>query len=88
MKILELFETQIVIKTVIRLYYLGFLVLIIGGVLWLNNFDISTLILTIGGVLLAVNFLLKFLFPPFKIEYDWSLVYPELAGIESNNKGD
>ena len=82
MKILELFETQIVIKTVIRLYYLGILVLIIGGLLWLNNFESATLVISIGGVFLAVYFLLKFLFPPFKTEYDWSLVYPELAGIE------
>ena len=88
MKILELLETQVVIKTVIRLYFFGILLLIVGGLLWLNNFDSGTLVISIGGVLLSFYYIIQTIFPPFKTDYDWSLVYPELVGIESNNKGD
>ena len=68
-------------KLIARLYFGGIFILIIGGILWLNQIDYAILTLTIGGSMLAIYYLIQFVNPPFKAEYDWSLVYPELSGL-------
>ena len=56
----------------------GIATLLIGGVLFLNKFNIADAILTIGGLLLAFSSFLT-AFRPIHEEPNWELVYPELA---------
>lgn len=57
---------------------------IIGGVLMLNNCFAGIYLVNIGGIGLAV-YLLFCGFYPLKEELDWTLVFPQLAGMNSDN---
>jgi len=68
-------------------YGLGASVVIIGALFKILHWEFGPLN---GGVLLAFGLITEALifaisaFEPVEDEYDWSLVYPELAGAESN----
>jgi len=68
-------------------YGLGASIVIIGALFKILHWELGPLN---GGVLLAIGLITEALifaisaFEPVEDEYDWSLVYPELAGGESN----
>lgn len=70
-------------------YGLGASVVIIGALFKILHWEFGPLT---GGLLLAVGLITEALifaisaFEPVDDEFDWSLVYPELAGGESNGK--
>ncbi len=70
-------------------YGLGASVVIIGALFKILHWEFGPLT---GGLLLAVGLITEALifafsaFEPVDDEYDWSLVYPELAGGQSNGK--
>ncbi|MBC7000269.1 gliding motility protein GldL [Cytophaga sp. FL35] len=70
-------------------YGLGASVVIIGALFKILHWELGPLN---GGVLLAIGLITEALifaisaFEPVDDEYDWSLVYPELAGGESQGK--
>ncbi|WP_445455489.1 type IX secretion system motor protein PorL/GldL [Flavobacterium sp. HNIBRBA15423] len=70
-------------------YGMGAAVVIVGALFKIIHFEIGPLtgnvMLTIGLVVEALIFALS-AFEPVDKELDWSLVYPELAGGESNGK--
>ncbi|MEM7380513.1 MAG: gliding motility protein GldL [Bacteroidota bacterium] len=72
-------------------YGLGASVVIIGALFKILHWEFGPLS---GGLLLAVGLITEALifaisaFEPVDDEYDWSLVYPELAGGQSNGKND
>ena len=72
-------------------YGLGASVVIIGALFKILHWEFGPLT---GGLLLAVGLITEALifaisaFEPVDDEYDWSLVYPELAGGMSNGKSD
>jgi gliding motility-associated protein GldL len=72
-------------------YGLGASVVIIGALFKILHWDFGPLT---GGLLLAVGLITEALifaisaFEPVEDEYDWSLVYPELAGGMSNGKNE
>ncbi|MFC2148258.1 gliding motility protein GldL [Eudoraea sp.] len=72
-------------------YGLGASVVIIGALFKILHWEFGPLT---GGLLLAVGLITEALifaisaFEPVDDEYDWSLVYPELAGGMSGNKND
>lgn len=70
-------------------YGMGAAVVIIGALFKITHFEIGpltgTLMLSIGLITEALIFALS-AFEPVDKELDWSLVYPELAGGESNGK--
>ena len=71
-------------------YGLGASVVIIGALFKILHWEFGPLN---GGILLAVGLITEALifaisaFEPVDDEYDWSIVYPELAGAESSSKG-
>lgn len=70
-------------------YGLGASVVIIGALFKILHWEFGPLT---GGLLLAVGLITEALifaisaFEPVDDEYDWSLVYPELAGAESKSR--
>ncbi|WP_209402173.1 gliding motility protein GldL [Pseudozobellia sp. WGM2] len=70
-------------------YGLGASVVIIGALFKILHWELGPLN---GGVLLAIGLITEALifaisaFEPVDDEYDWSLVYPELAGAESQGR--
>lgn len=72
-------------------YGLGASVVIIGALFKILHWEFGPLT---GGLLLAVGLITEALifaisaFEPVDDEYDWSLVYPELAGSASSRKND
>ena len=72
-------------------YGLGASVVIIGALFKILHWEFGPLT---GGLLLAVGLITEALifaisaFEPVDDEYDWSLVYPELAGGQSNGKNE
>jgi gliding motility-associated protein GldL len=72
-------------------YGLGASVVIIGALFKILHWEFGPLT---GGLLLAVGLITEALifaisaFEPVDDEYDWSLVYPELTGAQSNGKND
>ncbi|HMB62589.1 MAG TPA: gliding motility protein GldL [Eudoraea sp.] len=72
-------------------YGLGASVVIIGALFKILHWEFGPLT---GGLLLAVGLITEALifaisaFEPVDDEYDWSLVYPELAGGMSNGKNE
>jgi gliding motility-associated protein GldL len=63
-----------------KLYGLGASVVIIGALFKIQHWPLAGLMLTIGLLVEAVIFFFS-AFEPLHEEIDWSLVYPELAGI-------
>lgn len=76
-------------KQINMAYGLGAAVVILGALFKIQHFEIGPitggLMLTIGLVVEAIVFTIS-AFEPLDKEYDWSIVYPELAASES--KGD
>jgi gliding motility-associated protein GldL len=72
-------------------YGLGASVVIIGALFKILHWEFGPLT---GGLLLAVGLITEALifaisaFEPVDDEYDWSLVYPELTGAQSNGKNN
>ncbi|MDD4106711.1 MAG: hypothetical protein PHX84_02055 [Candidatus Shapirobacteria bacterium] len=73
-----------IVKFINRLYYLGWATVVVGGILFINKVEASIIVTSIGGGLLVLFYLLSFIFSEPQEEVDWSLVYPELAGVEKD----
>jgi len=68
-----------------KLYGWGASVVILGALFKINHYPGANLMLICGMGTEAVIFFFS-AFEPLHIEYDWSLVYPELAGMEDLDK--
>lgn len=68
-----------------KLYGWGAAVVIIGALFKINHYPGANMILIIGLGTEACIFFFS-AFEPMHVEYDWSLVYPELAGMEDLSK--
>ena len=69
-----------------KLYGWGASVVIVGALFKINHWPGGGLVITLGLVTEAVIFFFSAFEPPFT-EPDWSLVYPELAGMYHGVKG-
>lgn len=68
-----------------KLYGWGASVVILGALFKINHYPGANLMLIFGMGTEAVIFFFS-AFEPLHVEYDWSLVYPELAGMEDLEK--
>jgi len=58
---------------------------ILGGVFMINEWPYSNIILSIAGIVLVlIYFVLAF--GPLHEEVDWTLVFPELAGVSADEE--
>ncbi len=64
-----------------KLYGWGASVVIIGALFKINHYPFANVLLAVGLSTEALIFFFS-AFEPLHKEYDWSLVYPELAGLE------
>ena len=65
---------------------LGKFLILLSGIFYINNIDGVITLATIGASLLAFYYFVKSFSSPVE-EPDWTLVFPELAGVdETNNK--
>lgn len=64
-----------------KLYGVGASIVIIGALFKINHWPFATELLIVGMFTEAVIFFFS-AFEPLHVTYDWSLVYPELAGME------
>ncbi len=69
-----------------KLYGIGAAVVILGALFKINHWPGGTLMLILGMGTEVVIFVFS-AFEPLHIEWDWSLVYPELAGMKDDAEG-
>ncbi len=79
------FESKQFKKVMAYVYGWGASVVIIGALFKILHWPGANAMLTIGLGTEALIFFIS-VFEPIHAEYDWSLVYPELAGIEPSEK--
>lgn len=70
-----------------KLYGWGAAIVIIGALFKINHWPGGTIMLIIGMGTETVIFFLS-AFEPLHVEWDWSLVYPELAGMKGEDNPD
>ena len=70
-----------------KLYGIGASVVIVGALFKINHWPGGTTMLIIGMGIEAVIFFVS-AFEPLHVTYDWSLVFPELAGMDDIHAGD
>jgi len=80
MSLAELVQSSGWKNFIAKLYGIGASVVIIGALFKIEHLPLASLMLTIGLCTEAVIFFFS-AFEPLHEEVDWSLVYPELAGI-------
>jgi gliding motility-associated protein GldL len=80
MSLAELVQSSGWKNMIAKLYGLGASVVIIGALFKIQHWPLASLMLTIGLLTEAVIFFFS-AFEPLHEEIDWTLVYPELAGI-------
>jgi gliding motility-associated protein GldL len=80
MSIAELVQSSGWKNFIAKLYGLGASVVIIGALFKIQHWPLASLMLTIGLLTEAIIFFFS-AFEPLHEEIDWTLVYPELAGI-------
>jgi gliding motility-associated protein GldL len=69
-----------------KLYGIGASIVIIGALFKINHYPFANEMLIVGLGTEAIIFFFS-AFEPLHVEYDWSLVYPELGGmLESDHK--
>ena len=68
-----------------KLYGWGASIVILGALFKITHIKGADLFLFIGLITESIIFFFS-AFEPLHIEYDWSLVYPELAGMEEGKK--
>ena len=68
-------------ETTAKLYGIGAAVVIVGALFKINHWPGAEIMLIIGMGIEALIFFAS-AFEPLHVTYDWSLVYPELAGME------
>lgn len=68
-----------------KLYGIGASVVILGALFKINHYNGADIMLIVGLGTEAVIFFFS-AFEPLHVEYDWSLVYPEFAGMEDLDK--
>lgn len=69
-----------------KLYGWGASLVIIGALFKIQHWEGAGLMLTIGLLVEAIIFFFSAFEPPHE-DLDWSLVYPELAGMHDDSKG-
>ncbi len=80
MSISDIVETTGWKKFMAKLYGWGATVVIIGALFKINHWPGGSLVITIGMAVEAIIFFFS-AFEPLHEEIDWTLVYPELAGV-------
>jgi len=80
MSLAELVQSSGWKNFIAKLYGLGASVVIIGALFKIQHWPLANLMLTLGLVTEAIIFFFS-AFEPLHEEIDWTLVYPELAGI-------
>lgn len=68
-----------------KLYGIGAAIVIAGALFKIQHWPGAGVILTTGMVIESLIFFVS-AFEPLHVEYDWSLAYPELAGMEEEPK--
>ena len=72
-----------------RLVNLAKLLLALAGLFYINALPYATIVASIAGIVFVILYLWKLFCNDDLYEvYDWSLVYPELAGIETDYNSD
>jgi gliding motility-associated protein GldL len=87
MSLAELVQSSGWKNFIAKLYGLGASVVIVGALFKIQHWPLAGTMLTIGLLTEAVIFFFS-AFEPLHEEIDWSLVYPELAGIPEDETGE
>lgn len=80
------FETTAFKKIMAKIYGLGAAVVILGALFKIKHWPFADPMLIVGMGTEVIIFFIS-AFEPLHKEIDWTLVYPELAGIESEEDG-
>lgn len=86
MSLAELVQTSGWKNFMAKLYGIGASIVIIGALFKIQHWSMAGLMLTIGLCTESIIFFFS-AFEPLHEEVDWTLVYPELAGIQEEEQG-
>ena len=86
MNLAEIVQTSGWKNFMAKLYGIGASVVIVGALFKIQHWQGAGTMLTVGLFTEAIIFFFS-AFEPLHEEVDWTLVYPELAGIEPNEQG-
>ena len=64
---------------------MGKFLAVLGGILWINSVEGAVLLVSIGAALVALYYFINMFEKP-KEQLDWTLVYPELASVQDDDK--
>lgn len=79
------FESKAYKKIMAKVYGIGAAIVIVGALFKITHWPGADVMLIIGLLTEAGIFMIS-AFEPLHTEYDWSLVYPELAGMDPAEK--
>jgi len=85
MSLAEIVESSGWKNFIAKLYGLGASVVIVGALFKIQHWPLAGLMLTVGLLVEALIFFFS-AFEPLHEELDWTLVYPELAGISEDEE--
>ena len=85
MSISEIVESTVWKKSIAKLYGWGASIVIIGALFKIQHWPFAGPMLTVGLLTEAVIFFFS-AFEPIHEELDWTLVYPELAGLTDDDE--
>lgn len=86
MKYMKIEETHWVAVVTAKLFSGGIITALVGILLFLNQIEYFEVVLSVALILMLFFYIIQFIFPKIEKEQpDWSLVYPELAGMDVND---
>lgn len=85
MSMSEFLESTAWKKTMAKVYGIGASVVIVGALFKIMHWPFAGLLLTIGLTVEALIFFIS-AFEPLHEELDWTLVFPELGGLDPNDE--
>jgi gliding motility-associated protein GldL len=86
MSLAELVQSSGYKNFMAKLYGIGASIVIIGALFKIQHWNLAGLMLSVGLITESIIFFFS-AFEPLHEEVDWTLVYPELAGIEEEEPG-
>ena len=87
MSLISLTKTRFYRNFMAKVYGFGAAIVLIGALFKINHYPYADIMLIIGLGTEAIIFFLSAFEPPH-VEPDWSLVYPELAGMYNGSLFD
>lgn len=83
MSIVELTQSCVFKKLMHKIWRWSIAIAIVGGIFIINGWPFGNMVLSVGGIFLVIVYFFAG-FEPLHEDIDWTLVFPQLAGISED----